>query len=66
MIDLIEGADGIAKFLFGEDTQRLRRQVYHLAESHDLPAFKIGNKLYARKARLAEWIEARENEAPSA
>jgi hypothetical protein len=64
--DLIGGGDRIAEFLFGAADERLRREVYHLAEHHDLPAFKIGNKLYARKTKLLDWIEARERgaEAP--
>jgi hypothetical protein len=58
--ELIGGGDGIARFLFGSADERSRREVYHLAENHDLPAFKVGNKLYARKYRLREWIKARE------
>ncbi|WP_298257262.1 DNA-binding protein [Bradyrhizobium sp.] len=60
--DLIEGGDGIALFLFGAADERLRRQVYHLRENHALPAFKVGDKLYARKTKLLQWIEAREND----
>lgn len=58
--ELIGGGDGIARFLFGVADERSRREVYHLAENHNLPAFKIGNKLYARKLKLLEWIKARE------
>jgi hypothetical protein len=61
MSDLVEGGDGIAEFLFGASDERLRRQVYHLVENHGLPAFRIGNKLFARRVTLLEWIEAREN-----
>ena len=58
--DLIGGGDRIAEFLFGAADERLRREVYHLVEHHDLPAFRIGTKLYARKTKLLDWIEARE------
>ena len=58
--DLIGGGDGIAQFLFGKTDEQLRREVYHLAEHHDLPVFKVGNKMYARKTKLTEWIKARE------
>lgn len=58
--ELISGGDGIARFLFGVADDRSRREVYHLAENHDLPAFKVGAKLYARRRKLLEWIKARE------
>lgn len=58
--DLIGGGDRIAQFLFGQADEQLRREVYHLAEHHDLPVFKVGNKIYARKTKLTEWIKARE------
>src|SRR5262245_26060308 len=58
--ELVGGAHRIAEFLFGSADVQLRREVYHLAEHHDLPVFKVGNKLYARKVKLHEWIEARE------
>ncbi|MGJ4941417.1 DNA-binding protein [Bradyrhizobium sp. HKCCYLS1011] len=61
--DLIGGAHRIAEFLFGSADEQLRREVYHLAEHHDLPVFKIGNKLYARRLKLHAWIEARESGA---
>lgn len=58
--DLIGGGDRIARFLFGHTNEQLRREIYHLAEHHDLPVFRVGNKIYARKSKLTEWIEARE------
>ena len=57
-LDLLRGADQISNFMFG--TPEARRQVYHLFECHDLPAFKMGNTLYARKPTLAEWIAKKE------
>ncbi len=59
--DLIGGGDRIARFLFGQADEQLRREVYHLVEHHDLPVFKVGNKIYARKSKLTEWIKARED-----
>lgn len=58
--ELISGGDNIARFLFGSTEERFRREVYHLSENHELPTFKVGAKMYARKHRLREWIKARE------
>ncbi|MGY4617633.1 hypothetical protein ACVWZ4_002860 [Bradyrhizobium sp. USDA 4472] len=58
--DLIGGGDRIAQFLFGRADEQLRREVYHLAEHHALPVFKVGNKIYARRTKLTEWIKSRE------
>lgn len=61
--DLIGGGDRIARFLFGQSDEQFRREVYHLAEHHGLPVFKIGNKIYARRSKLTEWIKVREEAA---
>lgn len=58
--DLLAGGDQITEFLFGAVDDRLRRRVYHLAKDHELPAFKVGSTLYARKSKLLEWIELHE------
>lgn len=57
--DLLHGAEAIAAFLFGD--KRQRRKVYHLAETRQLPHFRMGAKLCARKSRLLTWIEEQEN-----
>ncbi len=56
--DLLRGADQIAAF-----TGTTRRQVYHLAHTSQLPVFKIGSILCARKSRIIAWIEHQEAEA---
>lgn len=58
--DLLGGGDEITRFLFGAVDGRLRRRMYHLTEFHELPTFKVGQTLYARKTKLLEWIEANE------
>ncbi len=61
--DLVKGADGIAKFLFGSDAAKFRRKVYHLADpkrADRLPVFRMGNQLFARKSTLLKVIEQRE------
>lgn len=60
-LDLLRGADQISDFMFG--TPKERRQVYHLVDHHELPAFKMGKTLYARKPSLVEWIEGREKKS---
>ena len=56
--DLLRGADTIAEFMFGD--RRKRRQVYHLAQTGQLPVFKLGATLCARRSTLVAWIEAQE------
>ncbi len=56
--DLLVGADAIAEFIFGDSSKR--RQVYHLAQTSQLPIFKIGASLCARCSTLLSWIQAQE------
>ena len=56
--DMLRGADEIAAFLFGSRLER--RKVYHLAASSNLPIFKLGSMLCARKSVLMAWVEAQE------
>jgi hypothetical protein len=56
--DILEGADRIASFLFGDPKQR--RRVYWLAEKRSLPVFRLGQLLCARKSKLLEFIEQQE------
>lgn len=64
--DLLEGAAAIAKFVFGDESNKARRRVYHLAdlkrEDH-LPVFRMGQQIFARKSTLLRWIAERENRA---
>lgn len=60
-VPMIYGAGRIAEYLgIG------RRQVYHAAERHGLPVFKIGTTVCARPESLAAWISAREASAAEA
>jgi hypothetical protein len=56
--DLPRGAEAIAQFLFGDPGQR--RKVYHLAATSNLPVFKLGSTLCARKSVLLQWVKAQE------
>jgi len=61
--DLLQGADAIAEFLFGD--RNCRRRVYHLAtlKRNRLPVAHLGSKLCARRSTLMEWIEEQEARA---
>src|ERR1700693_23517 len=56
--DLLQGADQIAKFLFGDSS--LRRKVYYLAETSRLPVFRLGSRLCARRSVLMAWVASQE------
>ena len=57
--DLLVGAAEIAEYLFG--TPNDRRKIYSLVGSSELPVFRLGATLCARKSRLVEWISRQEN-----
>jgi len=49
--DILHGADEIAQFL-----GITRRSVYYHAELNQLPVFRLGNQLKARKSTLVQHI----------
>jgi hypothetical protein len=57
--DLLRGADEIAQFLFGD--RKYRRKVYHLVATSNLPHFKLGAMICARKSVLLQWIKDQED-----
>jgi hypothetical protein len=58
--DLLRGADAIAEFLFGD--RRERRKIYYLTSEGrgQLPHFRLGAIICARKSTLVRWVETRE------
>ena len=63
--DLLRGAAAIAQFLFGNsegpiEQEQARRKVYHLAAKSNLPVFKLGSMICARKSVLLRWVEVQE------
>jgi len=56
--DLLRGAEEIALFLYGDRT--LRRKVYHLSSCSNLPVFKLGSVICARKSVLLKWVADQE------
>ena len=59
--DLLRGAEQIAQFLYGDhELRRKRRQIYHLAANSNLPVFKLGSRICARKSVLLTWVKDQE------
>jgi len=63
--DLLHGADEIARFVYGDArdeklAESNRRRVYHAADKHGLPTFKLGGTMAARRSTILKWIEAQE------
>jgi hypothetical protein len=58
--DMLRGADEIALFVFGD--KKHRRKVYYYASEAkvQMPTFRMGNVICARKTKLIEWIERQE------
>jgi hypothetical protein len=56
--DMLRGAEEIAQFLYGDE--KLRRKVYHLVATSNLPVFKLGSMICARKSVLLKWVEDQE------
>jgi hypothetical protein len=50
--DLLVGAPAIARFVFGGDGPAKVRRTYHLAAAKEIPTFKLGALLAARKSTL--------------
>lgn len=59
--DLLYGVEAIASHL-----QMTRKQVYHLHGKGDLPTFKVGATVCARRSTLAKHFAAQEAAAAAA
>ena len=57
--DLLVGAEQISRFMFG--TASKRRQAYWLSDSGELPTFRLGTMICARKSTLLQHIAKRES-----
>lgn len=62
--DLLEGAEAIAEFFYGDNKKR--RKIYHVAEGGNLPTFRMGAILCARKSTLLKWIKLQEEKSVGA
>lgn len=56
--DILRGADAIAAYLGFP-----RRAVYHAVSKGNLPHFRVGELVCARRSTLAAWIESQERAA---
>ena len=58
--DLLQGADEIAIFMFGD--VKYRRKIYYLTGEapRGLPHFKMGSVICARKSTIRNWIAEQE------
>ncbi|MCP3476697.1 DNA-binding protein [Bradyrhizobium sp. CCGUVB1N3] len=61
--DMLEGARAITKFLYKKVTQRRLRKVYYLAQKSNLPIFRLGSVLHARRSELLKFITSQEERA---
>ncbi|MEO4000334.1 DNA-binding protein [Mesorhizobium sp. CAU 1732] len=57
-VDILRGADAIAAHLGFP-----RRAVYHAVSKGNLPHFRIGETVCARKSTLSAWISEQEQSA---
>ena len=57
-LDILHGAAAIADY-----TCLPRKRVFAMIAAGDLPGFKIGSSIAARKSKLNAWLEALENAA---
>jgi hypothetical protein len=55
--DLLEGAAAIARFMFGEKAHPRRA---HTLIRNGLPHAKNGNRIWARRSTILEWIKKQE------
>lgn len=56
--NLLSGAQEIADFI-----GLTRAQVYHANASGELPTFRVGTRIYARKSTILTWIADQEKTA---
>jgi hypothetical protein len=70
--DILCGARAIGLFLLPKidggrvrTEKQLQRAIFHLAAHTNLPVFKIGSRLCARKTVVIEWIKAEESKRAS-
>lgn len=58
--DMLHGAKAIARFIYGDDSDKNTRRIYHAADKLGLPTFPMGATICARKSSILRWIEKRE------
>ncbi|WP_336490360.1 DNA-binding protein [Methylobacterium nigriterrae] len=64
--DVIIGAEGISIAIYGEEAGQREtnvRRIYHALAKGDLPHFKLGGRVHARRSTIMAWIEKQERAA---
>lgn len=59
--DLLRGASQIADFICGDPKET--RRIYHLVDTQQLPHFRLGATICARKSTLLLWVAEQERTA---
>lgn len=59
--DSLQGASAIAEYIYGSGDKKHRRKVYHLAATSQLPVFRMGSRLWARRSTIDEWVKKQEH-----
>lgn len=62
---VIVGAEAIAVVIYGETEGKREgniRRIYHAISKKELPTFKLGGRVHARRSTLMRWIEQMETE----
>ena len=64
--DILVGALGISKFLYGEEggsKETNLRRIYHAMAKREIPFFRLGGKIHARKSAIRQRIIQQETAA---
>ncbi|MFD6316888.1 DNA-binding protein [Methylorubrum thiocyanatum] len=63
---VIVGAENIALVIYGEIEGKREgniRRIYHAISKKELPTFKLGGRVHARRSTIERWIEQQESAA---
>lgn len=63
---VIVGAENIALVIYGEAEGKREgniRRIYHAISKKELPTFKLGGRVHARRSTILRWIEQQESAA---
>lgn len=63
---VIVGAENIAVVIYGEIEGRREgniRRIYHAISKKELPTFRLGGRVHARRSTIMAWIAAQESAA---
>ncbi|MHC2020369.1 DNA-binding protein [Methylobacterium sp. CM6247] len=63
---VIVGAENIAIVIYGENEGQREgniRRIYHAISKKELPTFKLGGRVHARRSTILAWIESQERAA---